>query len=58
VAFAGLSASFGGSPVVNAYGTNANYCKIVSWGPETVNIQCYTAGGVAADTQFNVIYFR
>jgi hypothetical protein len=49
-----------GTVIATAYGPTANYCKVVNWGPggtaQLVNIRCFTATGVAADTPFTMSY--
>jgi hypothetical protein len=49
-----------GTVVATAYGPTASYCKVLSWGPggtaQLVNIRCFTATGVAADTPFTMSY--
>lgn len=44
------------TPIVTAYGSGANYCKIVSMGTSSVDVNCFTAGGSLADTRFSVAY--
>jgi hypothetical protein len=50
----------GGHVQVTAYGGTPNYCKVVSWAtgaPDfTGNVKCYTHTGVAADTQFDLLF--
>jgi len=49
-----------GTVLVTAYGSTANYCKALSWGPsgtaQLVNIRCFTPVGVLADTPFTMSY--
>jgi hypothetical protein len=49
-----------GTVLVTAYGPTANNCKVLSWGPsgtaQLVNIRCFTATGVLADTRFTMSY--
>ena len=49
-----------GTVLVTAYGSTANYCKALSWGPsgtaQLVNIRCFTATGVPIDTRFTMSY--
>jgi hypothetical protein len=54
VRFVGM-AGIGGVAHVSAYGA-ANICVVSSWGPslgdELVNLRCFTAAGVVADSKF------
>ena len=38
-----------------AYGANANYCNVASWGGSGVSVNCYNASGAAADSPFTVL---
>lgn len=48
VTFAGLSLD-GGNVVVSGYGGNATWCKVGSWGSNSVNVRCFDAAGAPAD---------
>jgi hypothetical protein len=45
---------------VTAYGSDAERCKVVSWGPsgsdQAVRVKCFTVGGQPVDTQFTLTY--
>jgi hypothetical protein len=55
VVFAGLGTA-GGVAQAQAYGSAANFCNVVRWGPsgadEAVSIACYDSGTAPVDTQF------
>jgi hypothetical protein len=55
VTFAGLGDP-GGVAHASAYGTNSNFCNVVSWVPsgadEVVSVACYTADTSPVDTTF------
>ena len=40
---------------VNAYGSNATWCKVGSWGGSAVSVFCFNAAGTAVDGQFTVL---
>jgi hypothetical protein len=42
--------------LVTGYGDGSGYCNIVSWGTDTMNVQCYTQGGSPADSQFDMSF--
>jgi hypothetical protein len=52
----------GGSVLVTAYGTTADYCKVASWGPsgstQQVNVRCFNRAGSPVDSQFTMSYGR
>ncbi|WP_437908549.1 hypothetical protein WME95_12190 [Sorangium sp. So ce327] len=55
-------ASDGGSMLVTAYGTGAEYCKTAEWqrvGTDTdVEVRCFGPGGAPADSRFSLRYIR
>jgi hypothetical protein len=60
VSFPGQSFT-GGTVEVTAYGTGNEYCKVEGWfpsGSQNVNVRCFTATGVAADTRFTAKFTR
>ncbi|TMQ04685.1 MAG: hypothetical protein E6J90_23515 [Deltaproteobacteria bacterium] len=66
VNFAGLGTTSGadgdgGQAQVTAEGTDNTRCRVMSWGGSTnltVNVECNTPGGTAADSPFAVLYYR
>jgi hypothetical protein len=46
----------GGVVHVSAYGFNANYCKVRSWGVRTADVRCFTAAGQPTDTAWSLRY--
>jgi uncharacterized protein (TIGR03437 family) len=40
---------------VNAYGTNATWCKVGGWGGNAVSVLCFNAAGTAVDGTFTVL---
>jgi hypothetical protein len=55
VTFANSGIDTGWSAQATAYGDNANYCNIGSWGGSTITVECFNAGGAAADSAFTVL---
>lgn len=55
-------ANDGGSVLVTAYGTGAEYCKTMEWqrvGADTdIEVRCFGPGGAPADTRFSLRYIR
>ena len=54
VGFPGALGS-GGNAQVTAYGIDANYCNVGSWGAGKVYVRCYNQSGVASDSSFSVL---
>ncbi len=48
----------GGNVQVTANGAAGEYCKVLSWTADTVNVRCFNAAGVATDTAFLVLYLK
>lgn len=47
----------GGNVQVTAYDTSSNYCKVVQWSTlNTVDVACFDAAGIPADTQWTLRY--
>lgn len=50
----------GGHVQVTAYGSNANHCKVNSWGTGapnfTASVSCYNPAGTRADTLFDLLF--
>jgi hypothetical protein len=40
--------------LVTAYGGGANYCNVDGWSTSQISVNCFNAGGVESDTQFDV----
>ena len=61
VRMSGLGMVAGGNAQVVSDGSGANRCHLVSWlasgSDETVNVQCNTPSGAAADTDFDVMFY-
>lgn len=51
--FPGVSLS-GGSVEVTAYGSGSEYCKVASWGNDTVWVNCFDSSGAPADTYYTL----
>jgi hypothetical protein len=48
-----------GYVAVTAYGTSADYCKVVSWTPTNgIQVTCFTAAGAPVDSRFDVVFLR
>jgi len=62
VRFTNLGALSGGTVDVTAYGSTNHTCKVGFWfpsgGDQYVDVRCFTAAGVAADTLFTASYIR
>jgi hypothetical protein len=55
------SLGVGGNVQVTSYGAYASageYCKVVSWGSNTVSVDCFDATGAAADSYFTALYTK
>ena len=39
---------------ITGYGSNSNTCKVGSWGASTVTVLCFTAAGVAVNSNFTI----
>jgi len=51
----------GGNVQVTSYGSftgAGEYCKVQSWGTNSVNVRCFDATGAAADSYFTVLYLK
>jgi hypothetical protein len=53
VLFEGLSVGAGNAQVT-AYGAGNEYCNLMSWGSNAVNVACFAQGGAPVDTRFVV----
>ena len=53
-------AATAGTVQVNAYGTDAAYCKVASWAPsggkQRVRVRCFNTSGAPTDSQFVLSY--
>jgi hypothetical protein len=49
-----------GTVQVTAYGSDAAYCKVASWGPagsdQRIRVRCFSAAGAPTDSQFTLSY--
>ena len=48
----------GGNVQVSSYGGGTDYCRLMSWGGESVNVTCVDQTGSPVDTWFTVLYMR
>jgi len=58
--FTGISA-FGaddGAPIVSAYGTGPERCKLLFWNGDDVDVLCVSPDGTPTDNSFSLIWFR
>jgi hypothetical protein len=46
----------GGHVQVTAYGGSSNYCKVVYWSFETVDVACFDSAGDPADSYYTVLF--
>ena len=55
VTFPNSGIGTGWSVQATAYGSNANYCNIGSWGAGAAQVLCYNPAGAASDSSFTVL---
>ena len=53
VKFAGLRLN-GGNVVVSGYGSNTAWCKVGSWGSDTVDVSCFDGTGAPSDSEWTI----
>lgn len=54
VTWSGFTLLDGGDAQVSAYGSGNAQCKVVSWGSDLVNVNCFAPGGAFADSFYTV----
>jgi hypothetical protein len=42
--------------IVTAYGSDSNYCKVVTWASESADIACFTSAGSPSDTRYTITF--
>jgi hypothetical protein len=48
----------GGNVQITAVGASGEYCKVASWTPDSVDVRCFAASGLAADARFTALYLK